>query len=272
MKKILFALLLVVSFASTAFAVPTLQVGVSDGSGGWLLNDTTLSNPTEEDTVVTSGSSISVAGVYQSSSILQIGGQYLTAGDWSSFTDGNGAKDPYYPTQFNGNGAILVASVPEGDLATALANLTINGLSAIHSDALVSWLPNPPSNHTPAKADISDFLFFNVGNFANIADQVPDFQSPGTLFDGEIIDLALAGMGDLAWIHFDIMAIVTDIDNKSEITSNINGNPGSHDVTWKNPGGGGGGGGQGSPVPEPSTLILLGAGIAGLAIFKRKKK
>jgi hypothetical protein len=32
-----------------------------------------------------------------------------------------------------------------------------------------------------------------------------------------------------------------------------------------------GGGGGGDPIPEPSTFILLGAGLAGLAFYRRKK-
>jgi hypothetical protein len=35
--------------------------------------------------------------------------------------------------------------------------------------------------------------------------------------------------------------------------------------------GGGGGGGPGSPVPEPTTLLLVGSGLAGAALYRRRR-
>jgi hypothetical protein len=37
------------------------------------------------------------------------------------------------------------------------------------------------------------------------------------------------------------------------------------------PGGGAEGGGGGSPVPEPGTLLLVGTGLAGAALLRRRK-
>ena len=48
--------------------------------------------------------------------------------------------------------------------------------------------------------------------------------------------------------------------------ADLAGNPGSHDVTWKNPG-------DKPPegnAPEPSALWLLGLGLLGCASFARK--
>lgn len=270
MKKLSIVIAVLLCTYSVAFAVPVLQVGVRDGSGGWVQNGPNpLSNPTESDTAVTSGSSIAVAAVYGGN--LLIGGQYMSNDDWSDLSPQNGANGTPFPTDFNGSGAILVASVPDGSRAAALGALKVQGNFAIYSDADNSLLPNPPSNHDPAKGNIADFLFFDLGNFDMTANEtVPDFQGTGSAL-GDIMDLSLMGMDGLAWLHFDIMAIVTDIQGQSTIVSNVDGNPGSHDVTWKNPGGGGGGGGQEIPVPEPSTLILVGAGIVGLAFARRKK-
>src|SRR5262249_41798942 len=35
---------------------------------------------------------------------------------------------------------------------------------------------------------------------------------------------------------------------------------------------GGGGGGSGSPVPEPGTMLLVGTGLAGAALLRRRRQ
>lgn len=37
-------------------------------------------------------------------------------------------------------------------------------------------------------------------------------------------------------------------------------------------GGAGGGGGGGQPVPEPGTLLLVGSGLAGAALLRRRRQ
>lgn len=253
--------------AGPALAVPTLQIGAPAGAGDvgvYADYQPSTTNPAEDDTAVTSGGTLFVAGVYNPNTIL-LGGKYpggqfegttRPAGDnWTDMIDGLDGI-------FNQQGAVLVVSVPDSTLATALASLRVNGLSAFYSSATESYLGD---NHAPAKADVSDFLFFNIGNFTNTAAVVPDFDNESGAADGEIKTLTITGFGSLAWAHFDVMALETDTQGQTRVRTSISTNPNSHDVTWKPDGG--------TPpqeIPEPGPLSLLGLGLMGLWFARRK--
>jgi PEP-CTERM putative exosortase interaction domain len=167
-------------------------------------------------------------------------------------------------------GAVLMASVADGSLADA-TGLTVGG-NTYFATSTVSFFSN---NHDPVKDNLSDFLFFDIGDFAKNTGVVPNFTTGSGSADGEIKMLSLAGQGNLAWIHFDVMALETRGDITTGLVTTITGtdrerNSGSHDVTWKPPPST-----IPEPIPEPTTVLLLGIGLAGLAgseVRRRRKK
>lgn len=250
--------------ATQVWAVPVLQVGAPGVTGegtyaNYSPNGVPTSNPTEEETAFTSGSTLYVAGVYQNNNVLNLGGKSSSGADW-------GTVNTNYSV-FNTHGAILLAAVPNGFLAMALSGLTVAGNTAFHSSATLSGLF--PNNHDPLKDGVSDFLFFDIGNFANNLNAVPDFASETGSANGQIKTLTLGGtaLNNLAWIHFDVLALETSSQGHTNIVTTIENNPGSHDVTWKTSNGG-------SPpqqIPEPGALLLMGAGLLGLGLARRRK-
>lgn len=267
-RKVLYTGIAALFAAGSAWAVPVLQIGApapaGSGEGTYADYQGDTTNPTENDTAITSGDKLYVGGVYGPNTLF-LGGQFLGNGtypagpDWSQLTE-----DPVRPTAFDGHGAILVVSVPDGSLASALSSLQINNQFAFYSDADNSYFVN---NHAPlgsSPSTVSDFLFFDIGSFGNTGN-VSDFVTESGSASGEIKELILSGFGSLAWIHFDVMALETDSQGQTRVKTSADGNPGSHDVTWKD-------GPPSQEIPEPGTLALLGLGLLGFGASRRYQK
>ena len=267
------------AFNTPGYAIPTLQVGAGNcPTGPFGSYSSSSSAPSENDTFITSGSTLCVTGEYKDSkNPLKLGGQ---------FDSGDNYSDLLSPAtnDFDGvDGAILIATIAEAELATAIANLSIAGATLITSSADESYFPN---NHAPTNQASSAYLFFDIGNFYDLgldgsgtppSDTIVNHTDTSDTSTGVNIELTLTDTTGLSWIHFDVMALWTTcsgrgsdkcaLDDAQMISSKtiLENNPGSHDTTWKD---------DGRPpaeIPEPGILVLLGIGLAGAGLFHRRR-
>lgn len=252
---------LLLGISQSAVAVPTLQVGAPGGPGEGTFADylASGSDPHEEDTAYTSGSTILVGGVYGPNT-LQLGSAYAGGDDYSAFG----------LSQFDSRGAVLIVAVAEGTTVN-LGDMQIDGADFFASSLVNDFFPN---NHDPLKDHISDFYFFDIGDFANNPDAVAEFDSETGAADGEIKSLTLSLLNgfDPAWLHFDVLALETNKQGRTGFRTSLANNPGSHDLTWKP---------ELPPdippvdipqLPEPTTAAITLLGMAPLCFSRRRKR
>jgi hypothetical protein len=259
MKSSILAVITAVTLGAmqAAFAIPTLQVGAPGGAGEGTYADY-VTMGADEDTAFTSGGTLYVAGTYGNNDLL-VGGQYVNSDPLG--LDGLNWGDFDFDPSFNTAGAVLMATV------FGSGSLTVDSASAFYSTNTYEdgfYMPNPPSNHYPVQVAGASYLFFDIGDFSKTSTMV-DFadESTGNQL-GEIKTLSIEASG-FDSIHFDVLALVTDTTGNtsrlSNYTTNTQGNPGSHDVTWTPP----------TSVPEPGALALLGIGLVGFAAMRRQR-
>ncbi|MTW22537.1 choice-of-anchor N protein [Allochromatium palmeri] len=193
MKKLNFITVALLVFSAPSLqAVPILQVGACTDSSctDYIANSTQGS---DEDTAFASGNSfmLAVAGAWKKD-VFQLGGQYaegsLLGDDWSNLDS--------TLSSFNGKGAILIASVENGILnGKDGSGLSITMGGNVLDPFLFGQDSYFPNNHYPVKNDVSDFLFFDLGNiFGPFSYTVAKNGQPDGLTD--IPDFQGSGSGD----------------------------------------------------------------------------
>jgi hypothetical protein len=237
LTKFLLVFLLILLGCGSAFAIPSLQLDIKNGTyvGGTEETVFATSDPFTLYALLIPTSTTLLGDTYYISAALRP--KTMTSGDWGSFT-------------FDGT-------------TVNVTNDMVYGVPPLESNAAAEFDPKDLSTHGIFETYFKEFSFkFNPNNTASAyntqdyAGQGPTANTDGTMyyasFSIDTSDLA-AGYS----IHFDLynekVVAGGDIDRNQFA-------PFSHDANST------------TNVPEPSTMLLLASGLAGVGVIALRRQ
>lgn len=235
LKKLLIASCLLGFSLNTYAALPTLQVHGVDSVAYDITND--------EDTWLLSEltGSLELIGTF-GPNIVSIENAYLV------LTTADSAINPFGAeyTQFDDSDA-FAESLESGLLFNNHAPF---GSSADEIETYAYDLSQLSSSGSFSRLGPTKDCDADIAGTTTCEDK-PNSEGEIKMFDYDFSGLSLD------WVHFDMVALVTDDTGRRGWVSSWDINPGSHDTTW-------------TSVPETNSLFLLMVGLLGLMSFKRK--